>query len=109
MRHFNVWHHSFCIAGIMKTLSLNIKNKTFAQEAINCWLRYTLSQPITIDLSMLIIFAVQYFGIAKVIFLLEHAHKMMSFSFQIVTNKISLSDPLTFGLSSSLNASLERA
>lgn len=50
----------------MKTLSIHIRNKSLAQEAINCWLRYVLSQPISIDLPILFFFVAQYFGLASV-------------------------------------------
>lgn len=79
----------------MKTLSLHIKNKTLAQEAVNCWLRYTLSQPISIDISILLIFAIQYFGLNRIAFLLEHTGKLMSSTFHFVAERMLLSDPFT--------------
>ena len=82
----------------MKTLSLHIKNKSLAQEAVNCWLRYTLSQPISIDISILLLFAIQYFGLNRIAFLLEHTQKLMSSIFRLIADRIWLSDPVTYGL-----------
>jgi hypothetical protein len=55
----------------MKTLSIVISNKSLAQEAVNCWLRYVLSQPISIDLPILIFFIAQYFGLTRIVPFLE--------------------------------------
>ena len=68
----------------MKTLSLKLKNKTLAQEAVNCWLRYTLSQPVSIDISILLVFSIQYFGLDRIAFLLEQMQKLMTSAFQSV-------------------------
>ena len=39
--------------------------KASINEAINCWLRYALSQPMNLDVSMVCYFALQYFGLHK--------------------------------------------
>lgn len=72
----------------MKTLRLHIKNKSLAQEAINCWLRYTLSQPISIDIAILGIFAIQYFGLNRIPFLWDHIQRAMSSTFRIIAEKM---------------------
>lgn len=82
----------------MRTLSLNIKNKSLAQEAINCWLRYTLSQPVSIDISILMIFAVQYFGLPKLVFLLQRIQELTVSSVRALSEKLMLNEPLTYGL-----------
>lgn len=82
----------------MRTLSLNIKNKSLAQEAINCWLRYTLSQPVSIDISILMIFAVQYFGLPKLVFLLQRIQELTVSSIRALSEKLMLNEPLTYGL-----------
>ncbi len=62
----------------MKTLSIAIRNKSLAQEAVNCWLRYTLSQPISIDLPILLFFVAQYFGITRISAFLTRGKEVLS-------------------------------
>ena len=50
----------------MKTAIQKLRNKPLVREAINCWLRYTLSQPIDIDVSILVVFVLQYFGLRRI-------------------------------------------
>ncbi|WP_254153320.1 hypothetical protein [Chryseosolibacter indicus] len=37
--------------------------KTLAEELINCWLTYAMSQPVTFDLAIIFLFVLEYFGI----------------------------------------------
>ncbi|HEY8511917.1 MAG TPA: hypothetical protein VIL31_08160 [Cyclobacteriaceae bacterium] len=62
----------------MKTLSIAIRNKSLAQEAVNCWLRYALSQPISIDLPILFFFAAQYFGLERLAVLLAKGKEALT-------------------------------
>ncbi|MDV3308068.1 MAG: hypothetical protein LOY03_04535 [Cyclobacteriaceae bacterium] len=62
----------------MRTLGITIQNKSLAQEAVNCWLRYTLSQPISIDLPILLFFVAQYFGVSQIAALLEKGKAILS-------------------------------
>jgi hypothetical protein len=39
--------------------------KNFAEEALNCWLSYTMSQPVSFDIAIVFLFALQYFGIKR--------------------------------------------
>ena len=69
----------------MKTLSIHITNKSLAQEAINCWLRYVLSQPISIDLPILLFFIAQYFGLARIASFIEKSKEVLSSISRILT------------------------
>jgi hypothetical protein len=40
--------------------------RNLAEEALNCWLSYTMSQPVQFDLAVLILFALQYIGIRAI-------------------------------------------
>lgn len=82
----------------MKTLSLHIKNKSLAQEAINCWLRYTLSQPISIDIAILGIFAIQYFGLNKIQFVWDHLQRVLSSAHRIIAERLPQTAIPSYGL-----------
>lgn len=69
----------------MKTLSIAIQNKSLAQEAVNCWLRYALSQPISIDLPILFFFVAQYFGLTRIASLVEKGKEAISSIARAVT------------------------
>ncbi|MFO7256576.1 MAG: hypothetical protein DIU61_002715 [Bacteroidota bacterium] len=62
----------------MKTLSIAIRNKSLAQEAVNCWLRYALSQPVSIDLPILFFFVVQYFGLDRIAVLVTKGKEILA-------------------------------
>lgn len=50
----------------MKNIVLSLKRKSMIQEIVNCWLRYALSQPVNIDIQILVMFTLQYFGLSKI-------------------------------------------
>jgi hypothetical protein len=41
--------------------------RSFTEELINWWLSYTMAQPITFDLSIIGLFAIQYIGLGVII------------------------------------------
>lgn len=57
----------------MKTL-LEILVSSFPKTFINCWLEYTLSQPVEIDLNILLIFTLQYFGFTRLKVMATHLY-----------------------------------
>jgi hypothetical protein len=65
------WHYNFYSVGMMKELCDTIFSKPFTQGFVNCWLSYTLSQPVEIDITILLYFVMQYVGIMKLTDLLE--------------------------------------
>lgn len=75
----------FLYTQYMKTLSIHIRNKSLAQEAINCWLRYALSQPISIDLPILLFFIAQYFGLTRIAVLVEKSRELLASASRILT------------------------
>jgi hypothetical protein len=40
--------------------------RNLAEEVLNCWLSYTMSQPVQFDLGVLFLFALQYIGIRAI-------------------------------------------
>lgn len=38
---------------------------SIAQDAVNCWLRYALSQPVELDLGMVVVFVLRFLGIPQ--------------------------------------------
>jgi hypothetical protein len=36
--------------------------KNYIEHFINCWLSYSMSQPVNVDLAMVVFFIFQYFG-----------------------------------------------
>jgi hypothetical protein len=62
----------------MKLLMTKFQNKSLFQEAVNCWLRYILAQPIDIDLRIVFLFTLQLVGINRVGELMEEARLMIS-------------------------------
>jgi hypothetical protein len=40
--------------------------RNLAEEALNCWLSYTMSQPVQFNLAVLCLFALQYVGIRQI-------------------------------------------
>jgi hypothetical protein len=40
--------------------------RSLAQELINCWLSYTMSQPVQFDIALLFLFALQYVGFHQI-------------------------------------------
>jgi hypothetical protein len=81
----------------MKTLIQHLKKKSIAQEAVNCWLRFALSQPIDIDIQILLIFTLQYFGLSRISVVLEYLHNLASSYTQYVSDEW-LADSLVFAL-----------
>lgn len=69
----------------MRTLSTFIRNKSLAQEAVNCWLRFVLSQPVSIDLPILFFFVAQYFGFERIAVLLVKGKEAMSLVARILS------------------------
>jgi hypothetical protein len=45
--------------------------KTLAEEAVNSWLSYTMSQPVYFDLAILVCFFLQYLGLRKLVTITE--------------------------------------
>lgn len=39
--------------------------KSIAENVVNCWLSYSLSQPMEFDLQVLFLFGLQYFGFTQ--------------------------------------------
>jgi hypothetical protein len=48
-------------------------SKDFLQEAVNCWLTYIASQPVNIDMQIVLLFLLQYFGILQAILFFKSA------------------------------------
>ena len=40
--------------------------RNLAEEAMNCWLSYTMSMPVCFDLSVIFLFLVQYMGFRQI-------------------------------------------
>lgn len=55
----------------MKLLMSKFQNKSLVQEAVNCWLRYTLSQPVDFDLRIVFLFTLQLVGVNQLSKLVE--------------------------------------
>jgi hypothetical protein len=68
----------------MKTLSIAIRNRSLAQEAVNCWLRYALSQPVSIDLPILLFFLAQYFGLERIALLFTKGKEALASAARVV-------------------------
>jgi hypothetical protein len=58
--------------------------RNVAEEALNCWLSYTMSQPVQFDLAVLCLFALQYLGVREIMKLVKELilsfdqhHKLM--------------------------------
>lgn len=51
---------------MIKAIFHTIDIKSLAEELINCWLTYAMSQPVTFDLPVIAIFLLEYFGIKTV-------------------------------------------
>jgi hypothetical protein len=62
----------------MKLLMTKFQNKSLFQEAVNCWLRYILAQPIDIDLRIVFLFTLQLIGVNHLTALIEEAKLMIS-------------------------------
>jgi hypothetical protein len=45
--------------------------RNVAEEALNCWLSYTMSQPVQFDLAVLCLFALQYLGVRQIMKLVK--------------------------------------
>jgi hypothetical protein len=45
--------------------------RSLAEEVVNCWLSYTMSQPVQFDLTVLFLFALQYIGARELLFLIR--------------------------------------
>ncbi|HEY4655139.1 MAG TPA: hypothetical protein VIH22_11535 [Cyclobacteriaceae bacterium] len=78
----------------MKMLASTIKNRSLAQEAVNCWLRYVLSQPVNLDIPILLFFIAQFIGLAKISSLLEQLHSLTSSTIQSIAEKLLYNAPL---------------
>ena len=55
----------------MKLLIAKFQNKSLVQEAVNCWLRYVLAQPIDIDIRIVFMFTLQFIGVNQLAKLIE--------------------------------------
>ena len=50
-----------------------VSSKSVLQEGVNCWLSYTMSQPVNFDLSIISFFMIQYLGITHLTDLMRNA------------------------------------
>lgn len=76
---FALWHYSFFKGNVQVSIH-PIRSKNLATDFINCWLRYTLAQPVDFDIHALRYFLMQYVGIFKAVALVTQLRSCASFS-----------------------------
>lgn len=60
----------------MNVLMTKLQRKSLFQEAMNCWLRYILAQPIEIDIRIVLLFTLQLFGMNHLTEFLERVKQI---------------------------------
>lgn len=62
-----LWHYYFSAWFVFKVKRYRLKMYLHVRSFVNCWLEYVLSQPVDIDLSVLLYFCKVYLGIPSLI------------------------------------------
>jgi hypothetical protein len=78
--HFTIWHYSLNGGARMWKEILNLIFEKFPlREIFNCWLSYTMSQPVDLDTSIIFYFMMQSVGLAGLMLSIKESHeKLMS-------------------------------
>jgi hypothetical protein len=64
---FRIWHEvSYEVDKMLRDLLHIDSFKNVAEEVVNCWLTYAMSQPVNFNLAVITLFVLQYIGLNHV-------------------------------------------
>jgi hypothetical protein len=59
-------HYFHNVAYMIREVIDMISFRSLAEEAINCWLSYAMSMPVSFNLSVIFLFLIQYLGFKQI-------------------------------------------
>jgi hypothetical protein len=64
--NFNLHERENVCGRMLREVLQLVQIKSLAENSVNCWLSYQMSQPVQFDMAILMLFALEYFGLVHI-------------------------------------------